>query len=105
MSRALADALVKLLAQADETPATRFTQAQRLALDELARATGFLSTRPRGRGIVYRIVNRAGLEAHLRTLRPEATSTISPHLPQRAANIATRREKLVRRPTLCTICC
>ena len=60
MSRALADALVKLLAQADETPATRFTQAQRSALDALARATGLLSTRPQGRGIVYRIVNRAG---------------------------------------------
>lgn len=92
MSRALADALVKLLAQADGTPATRFTQAQRSALDALARATGLLSTRPQGRGIVYRIVNRAGLEAHLRTLRPEAIDTLSPHLPRRAANIASRRD-------------
>ncbi|AKU11239.1 hypothetical protein AzCIB_1334 [Azoarcus sp. CIB] len=92
MSRALADALEKLLTQGDEAPASLFTPAQRAALDVLARGTGFLIARPQGRGVAYRIGNRAGLEAHLRTLRPETPATVPRDIPQRAANIATHRD-------------
>ena len=92
MSRALADALEKLLTQGDEAPASLFTPAQRSALEILARGTGFLIARPHGRGVAYRIGNRAGLEAHLRTLRPETPATVARDIPQRAANVATRRD-------------
>jgi len=92
MSRALADALERLLAEENETPASLFTPAQRSALDVLARGTGFLIARPRGRGVTYCISNRAGLEAHLRTLRPDTLATLVRDFPQRAANIATRRD-------------
>lgn len=92
MSRALADALEKLLIRGDEAPATLFTPAQRSALEVLARGTGFLIARPQGRGVTYRISNRAGLEAHLRTLRPETPATVARDIPQRAANIAIRRD-------------
>lgn len=92
MSRALAHALEKLLTQGDEAPASLFTPAQQSALDVLARGTGFLIARPQGRGVTYRISNRAGLEAHLRTLRPETPETLARDIPQRAANIATHRD-------------
>lgn len=92
MSRALADALEKLLIQGAEAPASLFTSAQRSALDVLARGTGFLIARPQGRGVTYRISNRAGLEAHLRTLRPEPLATVARDIPQRAVNIATHRD-------------
>lgn len=92
MSRAIADALEKLLTLGDEAPASLFTPAQRSALDVLERRTGFLIARPQGRGVTYRISNRVGLEAHLRTLRPETLATLAQDIPQRAANIATRRD-------------
>lgn len=92
MSRALADALQKLLAETADSAASLFTPAQRTALDAFARTTGFVTTRPQGRGVVYRIENRIGVDAHLRTLRPESTATLVDDLPQRAANIATRRD-------------
>lgn len=92
MSRALADALEKLLAHAEQAPASVFTPGQRSALDQLARTTGFLIARPQGRGVSYRIGNRAGLEAHLRTLRPDTAATLAQDLPRRAANIATHRD-------------
>jgi hypothetical protein len=92
MSRALADALEKLLAHPGDAPASLFTPTQRAALDALARATGFVQTRPQGRGVIYRIDHRLGVESHLRTLRPDATATLAAGLPKRAANIATRRD-------------
>ena len=92
MSRALTDALVKLLTHGDDAPATLFTAAQRSALDTLARTTGFLSIRPKGRGLCYQIGKRSGLEAHLRNLRPDAPHEIAADLPQRSANIATGRD-------------
>ena len=92
MSRALAGALTKPLSQGDQAPATAFTNTQRSALDQLARATGFLSALPKGRGVIYRIGNRNGLEAYLCSLRPEADSHRLADLPRRAANIATHRD-------------
>lgn len=99
MSRVLADTLTKLLAQGDEAPASLFTPAQRSALDALARGTGFLIAHPQGRGVTYRIRNRAGLEAHLRTLRPGTTAMLAQDIPQRAVNIATHRDSKARSAT------
>jgi len=92
MSRALADALSKLRDHAIKAPASLFPPAQRAALKSLARGTGFVSTRPQGRGMTYHIGNRAGLEAHLRTLRPASAVTLARDLPRRSANSATRRD-------------
>ncbi len=99
MSRALADALEKLLTHGDEAPASLFSPAQRSALDVLARGTGFLIARPQGRGVTYCISNRAGLEAHLRSLRPENPATLARDIPQRAANVATHRDSKARAAT------
>lgn len=97
MSRALADALRKLLARQDAAPASLFTDSQRVALDVLASGTGFLTARAHGRGVVYQINNRAGLAVHLRTLRPETVDSIAPTLPARAASIATHRDSKANR--------
>lgn len=92
MNRALADALEKLLAHPGDAPASLFTTAQRSALDAFARSTGFVQTRPQGRGVIFRIDNRMGVETHVRSLRPDSAATLEARLPKRAANIATHRD-------------
>lgn len=92
MKSALADALDKLLRHGDDAPASLFTPSQRAALDALARTSGFIIARPRGRGVAYHIAQRAGLEAHWRTLRPDSLAALAPDLPPRAAHIATHRD-------------
>lgn len=92
MNRPLADALEKLLAQPGDAPASLFTTAQRAALGAFARSTGFVQTRPQGRGVIYRIDNRTGVETHARSLRPGSPATLEAGLPRRAANLATHRD-------------
>lgn len=104
MSRALADALTETAGSRDRGAGESVPPGQRAALESLARGTGFVSTPPQGRGVIYRIGNRAGLEAHLRTLRLESAATLAHDLPRLAANIATHREsKAARRPVRFTI--
>lgn len=96
MSRSLAAALTRLLEAAGDAPASLFTEAQKTALDELSRRTNALCARPQGRGVVYRVTNRAALESVLRTMRPDAAEAVPESLPQRAANVATHRDSKAR---------
>ncbi|MCM2329692.1 hypothetical protein SAMN05216229_11646 [Geopseudomonas sagittaria] len=91
MSRALADALGKLLV-AGELAISHCTLAQRQALDDFARKTGFVRLTTRGRGSLYQIVGRERVEAHLAQLRPRQQEALPADLPSRALNVARYRD-------------
>jgi hypothetical protein len=91
VSRALIAALVKLAGSGSDVPASLFTSSQRDALNELARKTGAVRTKPQGKGLVYQIVNAQLIQGHLKTLRPHGTDDLPDSLPKRAANIAQTR--------------
>lgn len=96
MSRTLVAALVKLLegegaAQTPTCRASAFTDAQRLALEDLGRRTGAVRVKLEGRGSVYQVVNLEILTAHLQNLRPQHADGVDPTIPKRAANIAQSR--------------
>lgn len=90
MSRALADALEKLLA-AGTAAATQFTPAQRRQLDVFARHTGALRLITQGRGASYQLTDALLAQSHLQALRPLAKLALDPDLPSRANNIARTR--------------
>ena len=92
MSRALADALDKLLKTARPSAATLFTVAQRRELDRFAQQTGALRLSTQGRGASYLLTNAALARAHLLALRPTAVSDLDASLPARANNIARMRD-------------
>lgn len=111
MSRALADALEKLLAAAGASTvannsasaidsgakpaaslaASCFTPAQRRALDQFARQTGALRIITQGRGSSYQVTDHALLTAHVQRLRPHSEAQLNPTLPARTNNIARTR--------------
>lgn len=91
MSRALADALGKLLAGQGSAAATQFTPAQRRALDAFARQTGALRRLAQGRGASYQLSDMALAQAHLDALRPVPQAQLDPLLPVRANHIARTR--------------
>lgn len=91
MSRALGAALQRLLLADGEVPASQFSAAQRLALDELARRTAALRLLNQGRGSVYQVLQRALLESHLQQLRPHWREALPLDLPARADNLARLR--------------
>ena len=97
MSRALADALEKLLAAQGSAAATLFTTAQRRQLDAFARQTGALALVTQGSGASYRLVDAALAQSHLAALRPVAQRELDPGLPARANNIARMRDSKGRR--------
>ena len=92
MSRALADALDKLLATPGPSAATLFTPAQRRELDRFARHTGALRLSTQGRGASYLLIDAALARAHLSALRPTAIEELDASLPARANNIARMRD-------------
>jgi hypothetical protein len=91
MSRALIAALEKLVANGTDVPASALTAAQRATLNEFARTTGAVRTKPQGKGSVYQIVNLPLLQEHLKSLRPHCAEDLLDSLPARAANIAQTR--------------
>lgn len=91
MSRALIAALEKLMASGSDVPASALTAAQRVTLNEFARTTGAVRTKPHGAGLVYQIANLPLLQEHLKTLRPHCAEDLLDSLPTRAANIAQTR--------------
>lgn len=92
MSRALADALDKLLSTPGASAATLFTPAQRRQLDVFARHTGALRLITQGRGASYLVTDEALARAHLAELRPVAIDALDARLPARANNIARMRD-------------
>ena len=92
MSRALADALDKLLKTAGPSAATLFTVAQRRELDRFAQHTGALRLSTQGRGASYLLSDPALARAHLSALRPIAIDDLDASLPARANNIARMRD-------------
>jgi len=92
MSRALADALDKLLKTAGPSAATLFTVAQRRELDRFAQHTGALRLSTQGRGASYLLLDAALARAHLLALRPTAIDELDASLPARANNIARMRD-------------
>lgn len=97
MSRALADALEKLLAAQGRAAATLFTVAQRRQLDLFARHTGALRLLTQGSGASYHLIDAALAQSHLAQLRPVASAALDPALPARANNIARMRDSKGRR--------
>lgn len=91
MSRALADALDRLLAGQGSAAATSFTPAQRRELDAFARQTGAVRRVAQGRGVSYQVSDMALAQAHLAALRPMARDQLDPLLPARANHIARMR--------------
>lgn len=91
MSRALADALGKLLAGQGSAAATLFTPAQRRELDAFARQTGAVRRLTQGRGASYQLSDTGLAQAHLDALRPVAAAQLDPLLPVRANLIARTR--------------
>lgn len=102
MSRALADALDKLLNTPGPSAATLFTPAQRRELDRFARHTGALRLSAQGRGVSYLVLDAALARAHLTALRPTAIEELDASLPARANNIARMRDSKGRGHTHAT---
>jgi hypothetical protein len=96
MSRALGDALERLLAAHGTAAATDFTITQRCALDTFARQTGALKLVVQGRGASYQVGDHALVQAHLTQLRPVTHSALHPGVPARAGNIARMRDSKSR---------
>jgi hypothetical protein len=92
VSRALADALDKLLSAPGPSAATLFTPAQRRELDRFARQTGALRLSTQGRGASYLVLDAALARAHLTELRPTGLKELDASLPARANNIARMRD-------------
>ncbi|MBC7605045.1 MAG: hypothetical protein H7255_20605 [Ramlibacter sp.] len=92
MSRALADALDKLLGAEGSSAATLFTTAQRRELDRFARQTGTLRLVTQGRGASYQLIDAVLARAHLDQLRPVSIAGLDASLPTRANNIARMRD-------------
>ncbi|MDD3651771.1 hypothetical protein [Immundisolibacter sp.] len=88
--RALRAALLKL-AGADALPASRFTAAQRNALDRFARHTGAVGCQRQGSGDVYRVLDAGVFAGHLAALSPQAHTPTPADLPPRARHIARSR--------------
>ncbi len=99
MSRALADALDRLLAAPAPSAASLFTAAQRRELDRFARQTGTVRLVTQGRGASYLVTDAALARAHLSALRPVAIGALDASLPARANNIARMRDSKGRAHT------
>jgi hypothetical protein len=91
MSRALIAALEKLVTSGSDVPASALTAAQRATLNEFARTTRAVRTKPHGAGLVYQVANLSLLQEHLKSLRPHRAEDLLDSLPTRAANIAQTR--------------
>lgn len=88
--RSLRAALLKLHGKI-AIPASKFTVAQRDALDRFARQTGAVSSQRQGRGDVYCVRDCGLFNTHLAALCPGVEIVTEPDLPLRAQHIAFAR--------------
>lgn len=93
--QALRAALLKLQGKST-LPASQFTAAQRMALDQFARRTGAVNCLRRGRGDVYSVCDQAVFDAHVTQLSPQLEPSIAEHLPLRAQHVAYARDSKAR---------
>lgn len=91
---ALRAALLKFLDQ-DEVSASKFSLAQRQCLDPLCRTTPALEAFSKGRGLVYRVKDRAAFALHLYQVAPATDMALDESLPVRTRNIAQARSSKV----------
>ena len=94
--QALRAALLKLQGKSP-LPASQFTSAQRMALDQFARQTGAVNCLRQGRGDVYSVCDQAVFDAHVTQLSPQVEPSIAEHLPLRAQHVAHARDSKARR--------
>ena len=78
-------------------PASKFTAAQRMALDQFARQTGAVNCLRQGRGDVYSVCDQAVFDAHVTQLSPQVEPSIAEQLPLRAQHVAHARDSKARR--------
>ena len=94
--QALRAALLKLQGKSP-LPASQFTSAQRMALDQFARQTGAVNCLRQGRGDVYSVCDQAVFDAHVSQLSPQVEPSIAEQLPLRAQHVAHARDSKARR--------
>lgn len=94
--QALRAALLKLQGKST-LPASQFTAAQRMALDQFARQTGAVNCLRQGRGDVYSVCDQAVFDAHLTQLSPQVEPSFAELLPLRAQHVAYARDSKARR--------
>ena len=91
--QALRAALLKLQGKST-LPASQFTAAQRMALDQFARQTGAVNCLRQGRGDVYSVCDQAVFDAHVSQLSPQVEPSIAEHLPLRAQQQAVAQLRI-----------
>lgn len=90
MSQVLAKALTRLIeAYPDSIAGSTLTPSQKKQLDEFSRKTQSVQVTPKGRGVVYGILDMDVVKVTLEQLAPN--QNVSPSAPQRAVNIASTR--------------
>ncbi|WP_419206457.1 DUF7281 domain-containing protein [Photobacterium leiognathi] len=90
MSQVLVKALTRLIeVYPDSIAGSTLTLSQKKQLDEFSRKTQSVQVTPKGRGVVYLILNMDVVKVTLEQLAPN--QNVSPSAPQRAINIASTR--------------
>ena len=90
MSQVLAKALTRLIeVYPDSIAGSTLTPSQKKQLEEFSRKTQSVQVTPKGRGVVYRILDMDVVKVTLEQLAPN--QNVSPSAPQRAVNIASTR--------------
>lgn len=90
--KALISALQRLYeSESQQVSGSKFTNAQRNALDTFIQQTQAVRCITSGRGLVYQVSQLEVIELNLRTLSPGYLDGILSSLPKRAANIANAR--------------
>ncbi|GHZ54746.1 hypothetical protein VCSRO174_3077 [Vibrio cholerae] len=96
MSQALVKVLTRLVeVYPDSIPGSALTPSQKKQLDEFSRKTQSVQVTPKGRGVVYGILDMDVVKVTLEQLAPN--QNVSPSAPQRAVNIASTRSSKVGR--------
>lgn len=92
MNAELRQAISKLIeSDSGQLPISKFTKAQESALAKFGRSTRAVVRVSKGRGVVFRIDNKAVLLQHYKSLVPLGNETVDSSLPQRAVNIGETR--------------
>lgn len=90
MSKVLVKALTRLIdVYPDSIAGSTLTLSQKKQLDEFSRKTQSVQVTPKGRGVVYGILDMDVVKVTLEQLAPN--QNVSPSVPQRAINIASTR--------------
>ena len=90
MSQALVKALTRLIkVYPDSISGSTLTASQKKQLDEFSRKTQSVQVTPKGRGVVYGVLDMDVVKVTLEQLAPN--QNVSPSVPQRAVNIASTR--------------